>query len=551
MFSYKGIDNDYKYKRGSVDEETEIKAINKIKAEENILIIVSLKKVMNIKFMNILRSNVGIQVVNMENSMNNYTRKLNEKRDKRKVEKIQDEAEGKTLATKSPILKAISGIAAKIVPSKKIVVDQDMYNNLQNMFKEQSEREEKQQLGYSMTIPKDEFSTSKINEVKETKKRNNAEEKSINWNLLDVDEDDIQIAKNKKIKVKESEMIMFTRRLHIMLSSGVSLLSSLTLLQKTSGEKRSGKNLSKVLTGILDEIQLGSSFSEAIAKYPKQFNYAYVSLVAIGETSGSLDRSLSDIIKMKEQEQKIMRKIRTAAVYPMIVGFVLVVMMIGAAVFFLPAFETMFEEQGLSIPRFTQIVFGIAGFVPWIVLIITVLVLLLTYARKKVPEINYIYRRYTDKFALKFPVMKNIMNAMYMHSFSSTISLMLNNGIRLSDTLSLTGKTINNIYIKNEIEDIGMLMTHGLTFSEAMAEQPHFDNILVNIALTGEESGQMIFSLSQVADFFEIELNKKVDAMMEAVPPLSIFLIAILAAPVLIAAYLPILEMSSGAGLGL
>lgn len=551
MFSYKGIDNDYKYKRGSVDEETEIEAINKIKAEENILIIVSLKKVMNIKFINTLRSNVGIQVVNIENSMNNYTRKLNEKRDKRKIEKIQDETQGKTLATKSPILKAINGIAAKIVPSKKIVVDQDMYNNLQNMFKEQSEREEKQQLGYSMAISKDEFSTNKINEVKETKKRDNVEEKSINWNLLDVDEDDIQIAKNKKIKVKESEMIMFTRRLHIMLSSGVSLLSSLTLLQKTSGEKRSGKNLSKVLTGILDEIQLGSSFSEAIAKYPKQFNYAYVSLVAIGETSGSLDRSLSDIIKMKEQEQKIMRKVRTAAVYPMIVGFVLVVMMIGAAVFFLPAFEAMFEEQGLSIPRFTQIVFGIAGFVPWIVLIITVLVLLLTYARKKVPEINYIYRRYTDKFALKFPVMKNIMNAMYMHSFSSTISLMLNNGIRLSDTLSLTGKTINNIYIKNEIEDIGMLMTHGLTFSEAMADQPHFDNILVNIALTGEESGQMIFSLSQVADFFEIELNKKVDAMMEAVPPLSIFLIAILAAPVIIAAYLPILEMSSGAGLGL
>lgn len=547
MFSYKGIDKDYNYKRGLVEAESEIEAINIIKEEENILIIVNLKKVMNVKFINDIRTGIGTKMVSLENQVNDYTKKSNEKRNekkrKRKEKKLKNK--GENLANKSPILKAINKLTGKFPPKEpKFVMDEEMYNNLQFMFKEQGTNPF--QAGGQIEIS-NELANSKIADVKENTKKEKLGEKSINWALLDTDDDDDpELKNNRKIKVKEKEIIMFTRRLHIMLSSGVSLLSSLTLLQKTSS-----KNMAKVLRGILDDIEMGSSFSEAIAKYPRQFNYAYVSLVAIGETSGSLDKSLSDIIKLKEQEQKVARKVRIASIYPMIVGFVLVIMMIAAAVFFLPRFQEMYEEQELPIPGFTRTVFGIAGKLPYIFGGIAVFFIILTFVRRKVPKVNYMYRRYMDKIKLKMPILKGIMNSMYMHSFASTISLMLDNGIRLSDTLALTGRTINNIYIKNEIENIGQLMTHGLTFSEALGEQPHFDDILVNIALTGEESGQMVFSLSQVADYFEIELNKQVDAMMEVIPPLSIALIALIAAPVIIAAYLPILEISSGAGLGL
>lgn len=550
MFSYKGIDNDYKYKRGTIEAENEIEAINLIKEKENILIIVSLKKVINVKIINNIRSGIGSQVVNLENQVNNYTKKVSERKETKKVKKKEEKELNKdsTLVKKSPILRALNNIADRLPSRKhKIIMDEDMYNNLQFMFKEQGQQRMSEQTsdGSSISIVNNEFNDNKIANVKENTKKDNFNEKSINWSLLD-ESDDPAIRANRKIKVKENEIIMFTRRLHIMISSGMSLLSSLTLLQKTSS-----KNMAKVLRGVLNDIEEGNSFSEAISKYPRQFNYAYVSLVSIGETSGSLDKSLKDIIKLKEQEQKVMRKVRNASIYPAIVGFVLVVMMIAAAVFFLPRFEEMYQEQELPIPGFTQLVFGIASKLPYVIGFLALAFLILTFLRKKVPEINYLYRRYVDKLMLKIPVVKSIMNALYMYSFSSTISLMLDNGIRLSDTLSLTGKTINNIYIKNEIEDVGQLMTHGLTFSEALDQQPHFDDILVNIALTGEESGQMVFSLSQVADFFEIELNKRVDAMMEAVPPLSIALIALIAAPVIVAAYLPILEISSGAGLGL
>jgi type II secretory pathway component PulF len=134
-----------------------------------------------------------------------------------------------------------------------------------------------------------------------------------------------------------------------------------------------------------------------------------------------------------------------------------------------------------------------------------------------------------------------------MYNFSFTVALMLKNGIRLKDALTLSQKTINNIYIKNEIINITTLMVQGLTFSDAMSKQPHFDSILVNVILTGEESGQLSFSLSQIADYYNDELGRHIDKVSELAQPVSIILISIIIIPVVIAIYLPIFDLSSGA----
>lgn len=159
------------------------------------------------------------------------------------------------------------------------------------------------------------------------------------------------------------------------------------------------------------------------------------------------------------------------------------------------------------------------------------------------------YRRYYDKLKLKFPVIKKLNNASYMYSFAINISLMLKNGIRLSDTLTLTGKTIDNIYIRNEIEEIGRLMVQGLTFSEAISQQEDFDSTLTSIAMTGEKSGRMSFALQQVAEYYEQELTRQIDSLLEMVQPVTLLLIGLIIGPIIIAVYLPILDMSSGAGI--
>lgn len=547
LFSYRGIDSEYKYKRGFIETDSEINAINEIKEKEDVIVIVSLKRTSNIKSLSGLRKNLNTRLENFENKLNDRTRKIANETKKKNNEAENakgNNGRGSSLKERSPILRGINKIALRFgggtERSKEIIVNEEMYDNLQDMFRERTEAEES---NYNAESNKNELSNNKVQKTERKSKRDNTKGKKIDWSLLD-NENNPELKRNMKIKVKEKEMTMFTRRLHIMLSSGMPLLNSLLSLQETSG-----KELSQVTSSITEDIQKGSSFSEAISKFPRQFNYTYVALVSIGETSGNLEKSLKDIIKIKDQERKINSKMKVASMYPIVIGIVLIALMAGAFLFFIPGFEQLYEDQGMELPIFSRVVFSIAGIFPIIMIIGFLLIMLFTYLRKKIPEVNFIYRKYVDSLALKIPVLGKVNNASYMLSFSSTIGLMLDNGIRLSDTLSLTGKTINNIYLKNEIEDISNLMVHGLTFSEAISEQENFDDILVNVVLTGEKSGQMVFSLKQVSEYYDEELTRQIDSLLELIQPISILLIGLTLAPIIVAAYLPILELSSGSGL--
>lgn len=569
LYSYKGIDKDYKYKRGTVESDSDLEAMNKIKENEDVIVIIHLKKTSNNPVISNIRNTVNSRIQNVENKMNDRTNKIIQ-RDKQKSSSLVDtenltekspilrgiknltskfsnkeksEDSSESLADRSPILKGINNLASSITNrNKKIIVDEDMYDNLQEMFKHKHENTNRQP-NYNAEHSQIELSQNKVNKTERKVSKDKLEGKKINWSLIETD-DSPEAKENMKIKIKSKEILMFTRRLHIMLSSGVPLLTSLISLRNTSSE-----DLEMVLSKVIKDIQVGRSFSEALAKFPRQFDTTYIALVSIGETSGSLQQSLKDIIRVKEQSDKIDRKVKVASVYPVAIGIVLVLFLIGANFLFIPKFSAQFEAQGTELPQFTQLVFGISEYFPWIMGAVALMIIIFIILDRKIPEFHYLWRRNWDKFKLKAPVVKNVSNASYMYSFASNIALMLGNGIRLSDTLALTGRTINNIFLKNDIEDVSNLMMHGLTFSESLEQQENFDVILINIASTGEQSGKMVFSLEQVAEYYEQELERQIDSLLELVQPVAILLIGLTIAPIIIAAYLPILDMSSGAGL--
>ena len=558
LFSYKGINKDYKYKRGLVEASNQVEAMNKIKETEDVIVIISMSKSSNNKIISNVRTSFNTRLEKFENKINQRTNEIIKKdklkpKEKRGIETQEKEKENEKedgLAERSPILRGINKLLTTNISGpkkmqKKIVMDEDMYDNLQSMFSSQGANSENQ-VDYNAEYAastQSELSGNKLRKAEKKTKKEKSEGKKIDWSLIETN-DSQEVSQNMKIKVKEKEIIMFTRRLHIMLSSGVPLLSSLLSLKETSSPE-----LTVVLADVTESLQLGNSFSESISKFPRQFDSTYVALVSIGETSGSLQKSLKDIIRVKEQSQKVSRKVKVASVYPIVISIVLVVFLVGANMFFIPKFREQFAEQGNDLPKFTEIVFGISSYFPWILGAAVIIMIVITTLNKKVPEFHYLLKRNIDKIKLKLPVIKGVTNASYMYSFSSNIALMLGNGIRLSDTLTLTGRTINNIYLKNEIEDVSNLMVHGFTFSDALREQSNFDEILINIAMTGEQSGKMVFSLEQVAEYFEQELSRQIDSLLELVQPLSIMLIGITIAPIIIAAYLPILDMSSGAGM--
>lgn len=538
-----------------IEAKSDVEAISKIKETEDVIVLVSLTRTSSNKMLVNIRTSLNKQLEIAENKLNEQTKKLIRKdREKKLKKKTVDEEQDDSLANRSPILRGINTLANKLkaieikMPkksSKKIVIEEDMFENLQNMFKQAESLEAIKNTDYNKEIIRadESLSSQKVKKAPLPKKKDKNEGKKLDWSLLET-KDTPEIKNNMKIKVKQKEIIMMTRRLHIMLSSGVPLLPSMESIKNTSSEK-----LAQVLDSIISDVQRGITFSEALSKFPRLFDTTYIALISIGETSGTLEKSLEDVLRVKDQEQKVKRKIKVASVYPAIISIVLVVFMIAANLWFLPQFKNQFEQQGLQLPAFTRIVFKISDYFAYIAIGLGILIAIFIVLKRNIPEVNYMYRRYYDKLKLKFPVIKKLNNASYMYSFAINISLMLKNGIRLSDTLTLTGKTIDNIYIRNEIEEIGRLMVQGLTFSEAISQQEDFDSTLTSIAMTGEKSGRMSFALQQVAEYYEQELTRQIDSLLEMVQPVTLLLIGLIIGPIIIAVYLPILNMSSGAGI--
>lgn len=554
LYRYSGIDENGKNKRGFVDAINHIEALKLVKINESIIVVTSLKRQSENPLMKKPMELIQKQMEQISNKVeeNKKDSKLKKiAKIKAKKEKLlnQQDAKLKKTVSKMNLSSLMKFELSSFSKKEKVEMDEDIYNEIFQIFKARAEKnkdldEAKEDLANieRQSLEKPKLKKDNLNKEKKT----NSKEKEIDWKLFETPELSSDVKKNMKLKVKPKEILLFTKRLQIMLASGMTLIKSLKTLAKNKN-----KTMKHIVLQVISDIEEGNPFSSALAKFPKQFDYTYVSLISIGESSGTLDAVLLDIIESFEKKAKVNKKIKTATIYPKIIGGVLVLVLMLGSIFFIPAFRTMFEEQDYALPILTQIVFAIADFLPFIIGGIIGLGILLKIVKEQNKTVAMFYKKHVDKIMLSIPFIKNLLITSYMYNFSFTVALMLKNGIRLNDALSLSEKTINNIYIKSEINDMVSLMIQGMSFSEAMSKQKHFDDILVNIVLTGEESGQLNFSLSQIAKYYNEELDKVIDTISELVQPVSILLVGLIVVPVVIAVYMPILEVSSGALLDL
>lgn len=578
LFQYIGVDKKNVRISGLIRADNKDKATQKIKNETEVVLLTSLKETVDIKPLNTLRI-----AVNKQKQQLNYSfLALEDKRKQVKIENIKkkDEKKKQNEAAKREriyqtsrkslketennipkgsllqmdintenilnLLNQVKSIEWPGLGRKKeqleeeVILNQDAYNELLNIFQERQEEfgnvGQIQQTGIIDTIQ---------NEVSQNKEK---QEPKIDWSLLEseiTDESPLAQREPVKVKIKPDEILMLTRRLQIMLSSGVSLVNGLMILAEDDNE-----DVQKMLNYIVEDINAGHTFSEAIKKFPKQFDNTYVSLVSIGETSGSLAVTLNDVVDVMEQNIRVKKKLKSAAIYPSIIGIVLGTVVVLGSIFFIPMFEEIFEDVGEGgLPGLTKFVFTLADFVPLIVGILIVGLVIFNILKSRSLSVKRKYIEWKSKVLLKMPIIQNVTNASEMFTFASTMSLMLKNGVRLNNALILAQDATNNVYLKNEIAIASLMMTNGYTLSEALKQQTYFDNVLINIILIGEETGEMSFALNEIARFYGEELERQIENLMSMVQPVSMILIGLIAAPVIIAIYLPILDMSSGAGM--
>lgn len=338
-------------------------------------------------------------------------------------------------------------------------------------------------------------------------------------------------------KVKSRDRILFARQLSTLINAGLPLLQS---LRTVNGQTQS-RQLKIIVNEIISDIEAGSAFSAALAKHPDTFNQIFVSLIAAGETSGTLDKALERIATQQEKDAEILSKVRGAMVYPVIVVFVMIGVLGFMIVKVLPQVQVLYDGLGGSnqLPILTRVLLAISNFTIkywWVVLI--VLGLAVFFMSRWARTLGG--RQFVDKAKMKAWPFGPLFMKVYMARFSRTAQTLIASGVPLLQVLDITGKSINNVHIEASIQSAAVKVKGGKSLSDSLAGDPNFLSLVPDMLRIGEQSGAMESMTGKVADYYEKEVDQQIKTISTIIEPLLMVLLGVVAFIVVAAVLLPI-----------
>ncbi|MDI3489764.1 MAG: type pilus assembly protein PilC [Thauera sp.] len=342
-------------------------------------------------------------------------------------------------------------------------------------------------------------------------------------------------------KISEKDIALFTRQLATMMKSGVPLLQAFDIGIKGSGNPA----LARLLNEVRNDVETGSSLSQAFGKHPVHFDRLFTNLVAAGEQAGILDSLLDRIATYKEKILAIKGKIKSALFYPIAVMVVAALVVSVMMLFVIPEFKNVFKSFGADLPAPTMIVIGISDFFVefWYIVLGIPLI--------AIAAIGWIYKRSVtmqiaiDRLILKLPVIGDIIRKATVARWTRTLSTMFAAGVPLVEALdSVGGASGNHIYL-TATRDIQNEVSTGTSLTVAMQNSSVFPTMVVQMVSIGEESGQLDAMLGKVADFFEQEVDDAVSGLSQLLEPIIMVFLGTVIGGLIVAMYLPIFKLGS------
>ncbi|MEQ9095144.1 MAG: type II secretion system F family protein [Phycisphaerales bacterium] len=347
-------------------------------------------------------------------------------------------------------------------------------------------------------------------------------------------------------KVKKKQLTQFTRQLSTLQDAGLPLLRSLQILE---GQAKPGP-LKNVLIDLTDEVQGGSSLSEAMGQHPKAFDRLYVKMIAAGEVGGVLDIILQRLAEFMEKGQRLKRQIRGALVYPLVVVFVAVVILVMIMVVIIPQFQKIFEDFGVELPWLTiwltdtsmwmagrqpgQVVPGAVIFVGSIIAIPFVW---------KLVRLAKPGRALTDRMVLWTPVIGNVSRKSTVAKFTRTLGTLISAGVPILEAIRITADTSGNAVFEKALLRVHDAVREGESFAVPLRESKTCEPIVVNMVDVGEETGELDVMLMKVADNYDEEVDVAVKAALSLLEPIMVVLIGGMVGTIVIAMFLPMVAM--------
>jgi len=343
-----------------------------------------------------------------------------------------------------------------------------------------------------------------------------------------------------KQKVKGKDVVVFARIFATMINAGLPLIQCLDLL----GKQEQNKTFAKVIGSIKEDIEGGSTLTDALKKFPKIFDDLFVNLVAAGESGGILDVILLRLSGYMEKAMKLKSKVKGAMTYPLIVLVIAIVIVGGLLVFVVPMFQKMFEGMGGSLPAPTQFLVDLSAFLQNYYLYMGAFMVALYFGFKRF----YATEKGTlvvDALILKSPVFGPLLKKVAVAKFTRTLSTMMSSGVPILEGLGIVSKTAGNKIIEIALMKTRQSISEGKTIAEPLMETNIFPGMVVQMIAVGEATGALDTMLSKIADFYDDEVDTAVNALTALLEPLLMCILGPAVGFILIAMYLPIFMAAS------
>jgi len=340
--------------------------------------------------------------------------------------------------------------------------------------------------------------------------------------------------------VKAKDKILFTKQLAVLLKSGIPLLQAIELLiDQMTGTLRS------ILITVKDDIKEGSSFADALKKYPKVFDNIYVQLVRAGEASGKLEMILERLTGFLERNQEMRARIKSALSYPLIqlgvAGLVVAVMLIWVV----PTMAENFAESGKELPGATQLLITISDFFVqhYLLILIGGIIIYSSYAYWSSTNSG---RRFLDKLKLRIPGIRYFARTGAVVQFCQTLGMLIESGVNLSEALDIVVQITDNRVLKDALNEARDKIIKQGKIAQYLKETGLFPPIAIHLIKTGEQSGQLDFMLLTVAQNYEQDLKEAADSLASKISPVLLIVMAIIVGFIVIAIAMPIMQMGEG-----
>jgi len=342
-------------------------------------------------------------------------------------------------------------------------------------------------------------------------------------------------------RIKNKELVILSRQMATLFEAQVSVLRVFRLLAAESENAL----LRKKLTIIADDLQGGSSISQALSKHPKVFSSFYVNMVKAGEESGKLNETFTYLADHLDRSYELTSKAKSALVYPTFVIFVFFAVMILMFTTVIPKISEILVESNQEIPFFTKIVFGISDFLLNYGLFLLAFVIVggfLFFKYKKTERGSLS----VDRFKISFPYLGDLFRKLYLARIAGNMNTMLASGVPIVKVIENTAQVVDNVVFRDVLEKSAQRVRTGESISKSLSGNSEIPNIMLQMIKIGEETGEIGMILDTMARFYEREVKNAVNTLVSLIEPLMIVVLALCVGILLTSVLVPIYNVSSG-----